>query len=67
MNEFQKGSHVYIGAPAPDKVHWVVEHINQASDDHVYATVRSPMSGITQVVPIERLTPHSVQRVVEAA
>lgn len=67
MSTFQAGDNVYIGTPAPDKIHWVIERVDQADADHTYATVRSPMSGIRQVVPIERLTPHGVQRVVEAA
>lgn len=51
---------VYVAAnPRPDSVHWIITGLNQAALGKVYATVRSPMSSRSRVVPIETLTLHS--------
>lgn len=58
--EFAVGDHVWIaGNPSARSVQWVITSINQAAIDRIYATVRSPMSCRSRVVPIGSLTLHS--------
>lgn len=53
--QFEIGDHVFVGAPSPNKVHWVI----QALPKDRPATLVSPMSGRrTSVYPMF-LTLHS--------
>lgn len=51
------GDHVFIGAPAPHKVHWEVVYISSGRSRSVY--LRSPMSGRHTYERPEDLTLHT--------
>lgn len=60
---FRVRDNVWIAAnPRPNSVQWVITAIYQAANGLVYATVNSPFSARSRVVPIERLTLHSSGR-----
>ena len=57
---FRVGDNVWISAnPRHSSVQWVITALFQAVADRVYATVRSPHSSRSRVVPISKLTLHS--------
>lgn len=54
------GDHVWASAnPRPNSVHWIITAIYQAAPGKVYASLSSPMSGMSRISPIESLTLHS--------
>lgn len=55
MSAIQPGDHVYIGDPAPRKVHWEVERV----DSYGMCRLVSPMSGRRAGMYPQYLTLHS--------
>lgn len=58
---FSVGDHVYATLnPRPESVHWKITSLHQATPGVTYATLQSPMSGRSRVVPTGNLTLHTL-------